>query len=207
MRRLLAVILLSAALWITLAGCDSYSLLAEFQRGSPLSLTLQQASLQQGGTTTLYPVGGKAPYSFGVVAGNLYYSGTLGSISAETYTAGTSIGTVIIRVTDEEGATAVAVATIVPPTPSGFTVQPNPPSPPNNDMLISWSYGSTALISGFLIQRSTDGVTFTALTTQASGATSFVDSPLGPGTTYYYRMFAVSGPYQSLPTGVTGNIP
>jgi len=196
-----------AAICLTLTGCDSFSVLAEFKRGFPLSLTLQQATLLQGASISLYPTGGRAPYSFGVLAGNLYYSGTLGTISGQTYTAGTSIGTVIIHLTDANGATEDAVATIVPPTPSGFTVQPNSVTPSPNDILVTWSYGNTAFISSFTIERSSDGITFAAVTSQPTSATSWVDAPLTPGTLYYYRMYAVSGTYQSFDTSIQGSTP
>jgi hypothetical protein len=206
-RRGLAAFLAAGTLSLTLSGCDEFSVLGEFQRGMPLNLTLENASLLQGASTTLYANGGKAPYSFGVAAGNLYYSGSLGSVSGQTYTAGNAIGTVIIHLTDANGAGADAVATIVAPTPGSFNAQPYTVTGPNNDILVSWSYVNLALISGFLIQRSSDGVTFTNLTTQPNSATTYVDSPVNPNQTYYYRMYAVSGAYQSLPTGVVGSMP
>ncbi len=206
MRQRLAALLAAGTVCLALAGCDSFSVLGQFQRGSPLNLALQEDTLLQGAATDLYPSGGEPPYSFGVVAGNLYYTGTLGSVSGETYTAGTAIGTVIIHLTDAAGTGADAVVTVIPPTPASFAVQPNP-GLPANDILVTWSYSNTALISGFTIQRSLDDVTFATVASQPSSATSYVDPALAPGTTYYYRMYAIAGTYQSFPTGVMGSTP
>jgi hypothetical protein len=203
----LGVLLSAGALSIALASCDSYKVLDQFYKGSPLSLALEAASVQQGAAIQLYPSGGTSPYSFGLLAGDLFYVGTLGSISGQTYTAGNAIGVVVIFLSDASGATVDAVATIVPPTPGSFNVAPSG----TNAILISWSYTNTALISGFLIQRSTDGVTFANLTNQPSSATSYLDSPLNPNQTYYYRMYAVASTaantFESLSTGVLGSLP
>ncbi len=206
MRNHVVAFLTAGALSVMLASCDSFAVLGQFQRGSPLSLTLQNASVQQGATTSLYPSGGTPAYSFGVVAGNLYYPGTLGSISGQVYTAGDAIGTVIIHLSDSSGAAVDAVVTIIPPAPTSFNVQANPGNP-SNDILVSWSYTNTALISGFVIQRSTDGATFTNVTNQPNTATTYTDTSLVQTQTYYYRMYAVADPIQSLPTAVLGSTP
>ncbi len=200
--------LLPAIVWLSiiLAGCDSFSVLGQFHRTSSLSLTLQKSSVQQGEIISLYPAGGTPPYSFDLVAGSIFYSGTLGSISSQSYTAGTSIGTVTIRVSDADSSTADSQVTIIPPTPTGFTAAPNP-GPPANDILLSWSYSNTALISSFEIQRSSDGVTYTNIVSQPNTATSYVDPGLTPAQTYYYRMYAVAGSFQSLLTAVTSSTP
>jgi hypothetical protein len=205
-RRLRSLFPAIVSLSIVLAGCDSFSILGQFRRISSLSLTVQKSSVQQGETISLYPTGGRAPYAFGVVAGNIFYSGTLGSVSSQQYTAGTSIGSVTIHLSDADGNTADSQVTIVPPTPTAFTAAPNP-GLPANDILLTWGYPNTSLISGFEIQESPDGVTFTNLVSQPAGAISYVDPSRTPGTTYYYRMYAVSGPFQSLLTGVSGSTP
>ncbi len=197
----------AAALSIVLASCDAFAVLDQFNKGYPLSLTLGATSVQQGATISLYPSGGTPPYSFGLLAGDLFYVGSLGSISSQTYTAGNAIGAVVIYLSDTSGATVDALVTIVPPTPGSFNLAPSG----TNAILISWSYTNTTLISGFLIQRSTDGVTFTNVTNQPNSATSYLDSPLNPNQTFYYRMYAVASTaantYQSFPTGVLGSMP
>lgn len=195
------------SLSIVLAGCDSFSLIGQFRRVSSLGLTLQKASVQQGETISLYPAGGTPPYSFGLEAGNLYYSGTLGSITNQSYTAGTSIGTVTIHLIDSDGDTADSSVTIIPPTPTGLSALPDPSASPN-DIDVTWNlYATPLLISGLEIERSLDGVTFASLTNPSSGTTLFVDQPLTPGQMYYYRIYAVSGAFRSLPTGVAASTP
>ncbi len=51
--------------------------------------------------------------------------------------------------------------------------------------------------TGFLVQRSTDGVNFVTRGTTNPNVTSFTDNTLIPGTMYYYRVFALSGTMQS----------
>jgi hypothetical protein len=195
-----------ALLSIVLAGCDSFSILGQFKRIPSLSLTVQKSSVQQGETISLYPTGGTPPYSFGVVAGNIFYSGTLGSVSSQSYTAGTSIGTVTIHLIDADGNTADSTVTTIAPAPTGFTAGPDPSASPN-DVDLSWSYATPPLISGFAIERSLDGVTFTSVTNQPSGATFFLDQPLSQGVTYFYRIYAVSGSFRSLPTSASVSLP
>ena len=191
---------------ILLVGCDSFAVLEQFRKG-PLSLTVEKDSVQQAETIGLSPAGGVPPYSYVLVEGALYSAGTLGSVSGNTYTAGSAIGTVFIQLTDTDGTSVDAVVTIIPPTPASFNAQPNSATPLANDILLSWSYADTSLISGFQIQRSSDGVTFTVLATEPSTSTNYVDSPVNPNQTYYYRMYAVAGAYQSLPTAVLGSTP
>ena len=180
-------------------------MLDQFHKGSPLSLTLQVDSVQQGETTNLYPSGGTPPYTFGLVEGSLYCPGSLGSIADQDYTAGTAIGTVLIHLIDAAGTSVDSVVTIIPPTPTAFSVQANPA--PTNDIDLGWSYGDQLLISGFQVQRSTDGVTFTNLVSEPSSATTYTDTGLNQNHMYYYRIYAVAGPYQSLPTTVLGAQP
>jgi hypothetical protein len=179
-----------------LSGCDSYNLLDQFRRSVAVELAVQQSSLEQGETTTLYPSGGTPPYSFAVIADNIYASGTYGSVTGEVYTAGTAIGTVTIHLVDSAGATTNATIMLIPPAPTISSVTSSG-SPPKNT--VTWaSYGSTSKIGGFVIQRSTDGLTFADQGTSGSTATSYLDATnVQPGKTYYYRVLAVNGPMRS----------
>ncbi len=57
---------------------------------------------------------------------------------------------------------------------------------------LSWTDNSNNE-TGFIIERSTDGVTFSLLTTTAANATSYSDTnSLAPGTTYYYCVRATN---------------
>ena len=76
----------------------------------PLAISPQIATLPAGGTQQFTANGGTAPYSFTILQNQ---SG--GSINAETglYTAGPNPGTDIVRVTDDEKATADATVTVI----------------------------------------------------------------------------------------------
>ena len=50
------------------------------------------------------------------------------------------------------------------------------------------------------IQRSINGVTWTTIAYVANGTASFDDSGLNPGTHYFYRVIAISGPNSSTPS-------
>jgi len=56
-------------------------------------------------------------------------------------------------------------------------------------VLLSW-FDNSSNESGFVVQRSTDGVNFSNLVTLGAGASSFSDSSIGSGTTYTYRVYA-----------------
>lgn len=187
-----------ALICMALSGCDSFSVLGVFTRTNGLTLTVQKDTVQQGETIDLYPAGGTPPYSFGVVGEDLpYSSGTLGSVTNGQYTAGTDVGTVLIHLVDSSGFSVDSPVVILPPTPATFSAAPNP-GLPANDILLSWTYSNALAISGFLIQRSPDGVAFTNLPTQFPSTNSYIDTGLSPATTYFYRLYAVSGAYQSL---------
>lgn len=189
-------------------GCDNYSLHDQFYNDDDeeyeITLVPQKTSLQQGELIDLYPSGGIEPYSFNIVEGSLYYSGTLGSIADERYTAGTSIGTIQIQVTDINNYSAETELTIIPPTPSGFIVG----SVGTNRIDLSWSYSDTSIISGFRIMRKrADEEAFEHVTDSSNSATSFSDSPLNPTFLYSYYIYAVSGEYISLPTATESDQP
>ncbi len=199
-----------AFLSLGLVGCDSFSLLDQFARidgTAALQLTLQKDTVQPRETIDLYPSGGVPPYSFGLVADDLYYDAGLGSVAEQKYTAGDSIGKVEIHLSDGRGGVVNSVVTIIPPAPDNFTAQAYVATSGNkNGIELQWTYTDTALISGFLLQRSTDGgTTFPDSQNLSSSLTSYVDSTASNrNTTYTYRLYAVanltSGTIQSLST-------
>ncbi len=77
---------------------------------------------------------------------------------------------------------------------------------------LQWQDSSSQL-TGFEIERSTDGVTFTPLTTVDPGVTSYVDAAgLAPGVTYYYQVVALnlaggSGPSNTAQGAVLTQLP
>lgn len=183
-----------------LTACDGYSVLAQFSRGGPLSLAIENSSLVEGQTISLYPTGGVAPYSFALVAGNLYSAGTgLGSINSsnQTFTAGSAIGTFDVVVTDSTGASASSAATIVPPTPGSFTAVADTTT---LTITLSWTYTDASAIGGFQIWRSYNGGSFSLLTTAASTATGYSYTPRHQGHPYTYYIVAAAGSFDSAPT-------
>ena len=61
---------------------------------------------------------------------------------------------------------------------------------------LSWSDNSSDE-TGFQIERGTDNVAFSAITTAAANVTSYADGSLTGGTQYFYRVRAVSGTFAS----------
>lgn len=57
---------------------------------------------------------------------------------------------------------------------------------------LSWADNSSNE-TGFVVERSTNGSTYTAITTTAAGATSYADTTVSGGTTYAYRVKAING--------------
>lgn len=75
---------------------------------------------------------------------------------------------------------------------------PAAPNPPTNAMVTRFSensirvhwYDNSTDETGFTVERSTNGTTFTTLTTLAANTTSYTDNGLSTGQTYYYRVRA-----------------
>ena len=71
---------------------------------------------------------------------------------------------------------------------------------------LSWQDNSSAE-SGFRIERSTNNKTYSVVTTTSPGATTFVDSALRSGQTYYYKVSAINATGASSPAAVSGTTP
>jgi hypothetical protein len=92
-----------------------------------------------------------------------------------------------------------------------FTPLATPPAAPtaltftgvtSNNMVLNWTDNS-ANESGFLIYRSTDGVTYTYSGRVTSNTTTYSIPPLAPNTTYYWRIYAITE--AALSTPLTGS--
>jgi titin len=66
---------------------------------------------------------------------------------------------------------------------------------------LSWTNNATNQ-TGFKVERSADGVTFTQIGTTVATTTTYSDSPLAPVTIYYYRVRATNGAGDSAYTSV-----
>ncbi|GIL17864.1 MAG: hypothetical protein BroJett040_16150 [Oligoflexia bacterium] len=78
-----------------------------------------------------------------------------------------------------------------PLAPSGFTVTQNPSSP-STSLILKWTDNS-ADESGFVLERTTDGVNYYMIATVGSSVTSYTVNGLVGNTTYMYRLRAVNG--------------
>ncbi len=78
--------------------------------------------------------------------------------------------------------------TCAPAAPSGLAALPASPS----EIDLSWTDNSSNE-TGFLIERSPDGSTWSSLTTVGSNVTSYANTGLSSSTTHYYRVSAFSG--------------
>ncbi len=100
------------------------------------------------------------------------------------------------------------VAGDVPDTPTiSLTVQAG------NQIEITWSAPNANAypLTGYAIERSTDGINWSPLTTPTASATNFVDTGLTAGTTYYYRMVAINligaSAWSNTPSVIAGDVP
>ncbi|MGV3723256.1 MAG: fibronectin type III domain-containing protein, partial [Actinomycetota bacterium] len=98
-------------------------------------------------------------------------------------------------------------------TASGTTL-PNPPGTPNltavsalaaRELRLEWSY-SGGDQTGFRVERSTDGSSFSNAASTSADATSWTDSGLMPTSRYYYRVRAVNAGGTSAPSSVVSGI-
>ncbi|HET6251018.1 MAG TPA: fibronectin type III domain-containing protein, partial [Tepidisphaeraceae bacterium] len=101
------------------------------------------------------------------------------------------------------GTTSTSASTYtLPATPTGITASASS----DTSITVGWTNAS-AVAGGFIVQRSTDGTTFTTIATPDAGATSFLDTGLSENTAYYYRIEAVGpGGLDSTPSTVTNAV-
>jgi parallel beta-helix repeat protein len=98
--------------------------------------------------------------------------------------------------TNTASATTSAPSVLPPAAPSGLSATASSSSQIN----LSWTDNSNDE-TGFLVERSTDGVNFTQIATIGANMTSYSDSGLAAAV-YYYRVVASNGAGQSAPTAV-----
>jgi titin len=90
------------------------------------------------------------------------------------------------------------------------TTLPNPPGSPNltavtalfpRELRLEWSYPGSDQ-TGFQVERSTNGSSFSTAASVPADAVSWTDSGLSPATPYYYRVRAVNSGGASAPSSV-----
>ena len=90
---------------------------------------------------------------------------------------------------------AVLVAFTAPSAPTNLSLKPGKKS----TVSITWTDTSTNE-QGFIVQRSTDGVTWTTVATVPTNTTQFGDRPPARGATYWYQVTAFNPVGASAPT-------
>ena len=101
---------------------------------------------------------------------------------------------------------SISTPTLTAPTaPTGLTAGASSASP-SSSIALSWSDTSTNE-TGYMVERSADGASFSQRAQLSSGAASFVDNGLTAGATYYYRVYAFNSagasPYSNVASGAT----
>ncbi|HEU5210267.1 MAG TPA: fibronectin type III domain-containing protein [Longimicrobiales bacterium] len=92
--------------------------------------------------------------------------------------------------------TGVSSATTAPAPPSALNASMQPPA----TISLTWRDNSSDE-TGFRIERSTDGTSWSTLHTAGADATSYTDATGAPQTTYHYRVRACRGSVCSTPSG------
>ncbi|HEV7858018.1 MAG TPA: fibronectin type III domain-containing protein [Pyrinomonadaceae bacterium] len=122
-------------------------------------------------------------YSIGLQSGAATnFASVTSSTSSVSYAAANNTQTNAIA-----AGTAYIFTPNVPAAPTTLTFAPVTGA----SVQLNWADNSSNEV-GFVIYRSTDGVNYNFITQTAANATSFNDSGLIPGTTYFYRVYAVT---------------
>jgi hypothetical protein len=195
MQRYVSIFISIIVLLFVIAGCDSFSLPDQFSKG--LILVLEKDSVKPGEQSKLYPAGGIEPYSYSVIADNLYDGGHAtdpGTITEQMYTAGNSIGTVKIRLTDDMDNSFEVRMTVLPWQPQNFSADGTVPD--NQTVKLDWTYDAPGYIGGFRIMRSSAGGAFVKIADLGSGIRTYTDDNAHPNDNIYH-LYAVAGEFLS----------
>jgi hypothetical protein len=126
--------------------------------------------------------------------------------STGMYTAPTSTGSATVQAIAAglSGTASVTVSTL-PAAPTNLTAT----AISKHQVNLSWMESSTNQ-TGFIIQRSTDGINWTQIAKVGSSATSYQDTTVSRRKTYYYRVAACNGlgnsPWSNVATVVTPGV-
>ena len=195
---------------LALAGCDSFSLRKQFtlpdDAPAALALAVTKSSVPMGGSVGLSASGGTPPYEFAVAGDGLApltASNPVGSATATTFSSGTAIGRMRITVTDALENTAFAYVTVLPSSPV-FKAAPNSDRIGGNQTIsLAWSYSDSSTIDKLRLEYSDDGISYSAVQDFTNNTTSYNVNGLDATKTYSYRLYAVSGAYESEPAFIS----
>ncbi len=169
-----------------------------------VTVTVAKASRSISVATTSHTKNyGDASFNLGatITAGSLAYSSSNTNVAAVDSSGNVTIkgvGTATITISsvananynDAESKTVtITVNGVVPYAPTGLTAK----SGENGKVSLSWTaptFTGGLAITGYVLQRSTDGNNFT--TVASPTATSYSDTNVTNGTTYYFRVAAVN---------------
>jgi autotransporter-associated beta strand protein len=170
----------------------------KFDLGTNSDHLIAGGDLTLGGTLTITNAGGFGPGTYTLIT----YGGELAA------------GSLVVN-----DAPAGYDYTISTNTPGQINLIVTPPPPPpsapgalaattisTSEIDLTWSDNSTNE-SSFLIERSSDNVSFLHIATTGAGVTSYSDTDLSAGTTYYYRVRASNAggvsPYSNVASATT----
>jgi hypothetical protein len=191
-------------------GSPDFSLSA-----SPGSLTINQGG-NGTSTITVNPVNGFSG-SVSLSASGLP-SGVTASFNPTTTTTTSTLtltasptattGTSTVTITGASGSlthtttiSLTVAASGLPAAPSNLTATPGKKS-----VTLNWTDNSSNE-TGFKIERSTDGVNFSQITTTGANVTSYKNVSLTSGTTYYYRVRATNAAGDSAYSNTASAVP
>ncbi len=169
-----------------------------------LSLTVAQDSVPAGSSVALEVSGGVPPYTFKPLSGSDLYQPTssrsLGTISDSVFTAGQAIGKILITVEDAVGVSTFSSIVVLPPTP--FFMQSSKRIGGGTTVQLYWSYPDVAMINGYRLERSIDGSEYSFLASYDADSVSATFNQQPAAATLGFRLFALSGTYESMPVTI-----
>ncbi len=187
-----------------------------------LPVTITTSSLPNGGVNVAYSqsiatAGGVAPFSWSATGlpSGLTINASTGVISGtpapSVIPSGAVKASFSIGVTVQDSAAATSTATLslvinqtVPAAPSGLAATATSPT----QVVLNWTDNANNE-AGFQIQRATDSAFTTNLTSvyrYTVNLTSYTDSTVAPGTTYYYRVRSLNTLAYSATFSNTANV-
>jgi peptidyl-Asp metalloendopeptidase len=146
-----------------------------------------------------YPCSTSVPRVLQFSNPNVYYNSYATGVSYELSpsTSAENTRTLNNTATTVAGYRVSSTTTTVPAAPSSLAVQ----NSAYNYVTVGWTDNSSNE-SGFKVERSPDGVTFSEISSVGSGTTSYTDSSVATSTKYYYRVRA----YNSAGTSAYSNV-